>query len=75
MVRYAKRMLREAKSGELQGMAGVVIYDDGCTDDFWVMAPRTYNVRLLSDRMVGAIERLKHQLLDIRLGMEREDDG
>lgn len=73
MVKMCENLLADAKSGELQGVMGLVIYDNGNTDQFWADPPKQYHVTVISDRMVGALERMKHQVLRLRLGRELEE--
>ena len=73
LVTRFKALLEDAESGKLQGVVGVVIYDNGNSSDFWVSAPRGYNISLISDRIIGCLERIKYQLLSDRHNVEADD--
>lgn len=73
LVERCKALLEDAESGELQGIIGVVIYETSNTDEFWVPPPKGYHLNLVSDRIVGCIERIKYQLLSHRYNVEAED--
>ncbi len=68
-----KSLLKSAESGELQAIVGVVIYENGNSSEFWVGAPKDYHVNLVSDRIIGCIERIKYQLLSHRYNVDAED--
>lgn len=65
--------LIRAKTGDLVGIIGVVVYNDGTTSEFWTPAPKVYHVHLVSDRIVGCLERIKFQLLSRRYGVDAAD--
>lgn len=73
LVTRCKSLLEDAESGELQGICGVVIYENGNSSEFWVAAPKDYHVNLISDRIIGCIERIKYQLLSNRYNVDAED--
>ena len=73
LVEYAELLLKDAKTGKLQAIAGVVVFDNGNTADVWVNAPKGQRLDLHSDRMIGCLERVKFQLLAHRHGIETED--
>ncbi len=73
LVEYAETLLADAKSGLLQSIVGVVVFDNGSTCDIWVAAPVGYPVHLHSDRMIGCLERVKFQLMAHRHGLETPD--
>lgn len=73
LVERCKSLLKDAESGELQGIVGVVIYETGDTAEFWVAPPKGYHINLISDRIVGCIERIKYQLLSHRYNVDAED--
>ena len=66
LIESLKEMLADAESGTLVGCLGVAIYHDGKTDDFWVESQRAHDVTILSDRIVGSLERCKFLLLNRR---------
>ena len=68
-----KSLLQDAESGELQGILGVVIYENGNSSEFWVSAPKDYHINLISDHIIGCIERIKYQLLSSRYNVDAED--
>lgn len=63
LVEYLKDMLAEAERGEIQGIVGVIIYENGDTDTVWANPPKDYHVKVNCDRVIGCIERLKMELL------------
>ena len=71
-VEALEQLLDDAKKGNVQGAVGVVIFDDGSTDQFWYDPPKVYHTTVLSDRIIGAMERCKHKLLRVRT--DQEDD-
>jgi len=73
LVKRCKALLEEAESGEIQGIVGVVVYDTSSTSEFWVPPPKGYHINLISDRIVGCIERIKYQLLSHRYNVDAED--
>ena len=73
LVDYAELLLKDAKSGKLQAIAGVVVFDNGNTADIWISAPKGHPLALQSDRMIGCLERIKFQLIAHRHGIETED--
>lgn len=73
LVERCKTLLEDAESGEIQGIVGVVVYDSSITSEFWVPAPKGYHLNLVSDRIVGCIERIKYQLLSHRYNVDAED--
>ena len=74
LVARCKALLVDAESGELQGIVGVVVYDNGISSDFWVQAPKGYDISLISDRIIGCLERIKYQLLSDRYNVEVYDE-
>ena len=74
LITRCNALLEEAKSGELQGIVGVVIYENGNSSEFWVSAPKNYHLNLISDRIIGCIERIKYQLLSTRYNVDAEDN-
>ena len=75
-VSLAQRFLDDTKAGEVQGFVGVVIFDNGNVDQFWVDPPKRYHTTVVSDRMVGAMVRMQHKLMDIKCwGGHGEEDG
>lgn len=73
LVKQLEDLLKDAESGKLQAIVGVVIYENGNSSDFWVAPPKDYHVSILSDRIVGCIERIKYQLLSNRYNVDAED--
>lgn len=73
LVRWFKKGLEQAERGELQGIVGVVVYENGNSADFWVFAPKCYHTNLISDRIIGCFERIKYQLLSQRHNVDAED--
>lgn len=73
LVEWGERFLEDAKSGRLQSIVGVVVFENGNTSDIWIMAPDGYPVQIHSDRMIGCIERIKFQLIAHRHGIDTED--
>lgn len=73
LVEYAELLLKDAKSGTLQAIAGVVVFDNGNTGDIWISAPKGHPLAMQSDRMIGCLERVKFQLIAHRHGIETED--
>ncbi len=73
LVKRCEELLEDAESGEIQGIVGVVVYDTSSTSEFWVPPPKGYDVALVSDRIVGCIERIKYQLLSHRYNVDAED--
>ena len=73
LVERCKILLEEAESGEIQGIVGLVVYDVSNTSEFWVPPPKGYDVSLVSDRIVGCIERIKYRLLSHRYNVDAED--
>jgi len=73
LVERCQSLLEKAESGELQGIVGAVIYDNGNSGDFWVSAPSVYDISLISDRIIGCLERIKYQLLSDRHNVEADD--
>lgn len=73
LIEYAEKLLRDAKSGELQSIAGVVVFSEGTTSEIWISAPAGYPLHLHSDRMLGCLERLKFTLMAHRSGLDAED--
>lgn len=59
----------------VQGIVGVVVFDNGNTDQFWEEPPKVYHTTLVSDRIVGSLERCKFKLLDIRVMGEYAVEG
>ena len=70
MVSALEKLLEDAKEGTLQGMVGVAIFDDGTTDQFWYEPPKVYHTTVISDRIIGAMERCKHKLLKVRVDID-----
>ena len=73
LVEALENMLDDAKDGKLQGIIGTVIFDDGISSEFWVSPPKHYQVNVVSDRIIGCLERLKYQLLSMRYNVDAED--
>ncbi len=66
-------LLADAESGTIQSIVGVVICESGYSADFWVSAPKNYHLSIVSDRIIGCIERIKYQLLSRRHNIDVED--
>jgi len=73
LVERLEVLLKDAKSGEIQSIIGMVIYENGNPGDFWVAAPKGYHISIMSDRIIGCLERIKYQMLSTRHGIETED--
>ena len=73
LIARCKVLLADAESGEIQGIVGVVVYDISSTSEFWVPPPKGYHLNLVSDRIVGCLERIKYQLLSHRYNVDAED--
>lgn len=73
LVERCKSLLADAESGEIQAVVGVVVYETGYTSEFWVSAPKNYQLNIVSDRIVGCIERIKYALLSNRYNVDAED--
>ena len=73
LVSQIKKLLVDAESGKLQGMVGVVIYENGNSSETWTAPPKSYHLNLVSDRIIGCIERIKYQLLSHRYNVDAED--
>ena len=57
-VNFLERLLTRAKTGEVQGIVGVIIFDSGVADDFWYKPSKQWHTSIVSDRVVGALEAL-----------------
>lgn len=73
LVEQCERLLRDARSGEIQAIAGCLIYDSGCSSEFWVNSPQNRHIKLDSDRMIGCFERMKFQIIATRHSLEVPD--
>ena len=73
LVTRFKALLKDAESGELQGIVGVIVYDNSNPSEFWVSAPKDYHLNIVSDRIVGCLERIKYKLLSHRYNVDAED--
>lgn len=69
LVEQCEDLLKDAKSGKIQGIIGAVIHNDSSTSEYWVPAPNSYHVNIICDRMIGCLERIKYQLLSYRHGV------
>jgi len=58
---------------------GVMMFDDGLTDHYWIDGPKVYHTTVVSDRIIGCLERLKSRILLHRnaadLDQEVDPDG
>ena len=73
LIEWCRSALKDAESGEIQGILGVIIYDSAATSEFWTPPPGRYQINLVSDQIVGCIERIKYQLLSHRYNVDAED--
>jgi len=78
LIEYLQTQLADAESGHIQGVIGLVLLEDGTCADFWRNPAKAYQTNIVSDRVVGCLERIKFQMLSHRFGLEcaeEPDDG
>lgn len=63
LIDHFELQLERAKSGELQGHVGIIIFDDGTTSSAWVNPPKDYHTKIVSTRIIGEIEYMKAELM------------
>lgn len=73
LIAYLETLLEDARSGEVVSVAGALIFHGGNSSEFWVMADKSYDLHLHSDRLVGALERMKFQMMCHRQGIDTDD--
>ncbi len=54
--------LKQAKSGELQGIVGIKLFDDGYTSSFWSNTPKQYHTKINSCRIIGELHILQAEM-------------
>lgn len=62
-VAFVEGMLEDAKSGEIQGMCGVLIYENSHVSDFWCNPPKVYHTKITSRRVIGELECMKLEFM------------
>ena len=72
MIEMAEKLLADAKAGEIVGFVGCLMFKDQQVDDTWVESPHWWHTSVSSDRIIGALSRLKFRLLSFRC-LERAD--
>ena len=73
LIKHLKGLTKDAESGDLQGIIGVVIYEDGTTSDHWTAPPKSYQISIISDRVIGCLEGIKYQLFSGRFGINADN--
>lgn len=72
LINQLNELMELAKTGELQGWAGVFIFGSGTTDDGWIDPPKYYQTTVVSDRMIGALHRCIWKLCNCRWESEKQ---
>lgn len=70
LIKALESLLERAKTGELQGYVGLFMFNNQTVDEAWIETPKWWHTEISCDRAVGALERLKHKLLAIRVSDE-----
>ena len=63
LVRGLKHALKQAEDGVIVGFIGLYLFHNSQVGSVWVDTPRWWHTRISSDRVLGALERLKHHIL------------
>ena len=69
LIKSLEKLLREAKTGEVRGLAYVVNFDTGDTANGWV------NVDNNVMAIIGEVETLKYELMNNYVEMRNSTDG
>lgn len=74
LVNYLEELLADARAGEVVGIVGVAIFENRDTGPLWIPPPAVDRATAVDgDRILGALERLKFELLAGRYQVELED--
>lgn len=69
-----EKLLEDAKSGEVTGFVGVVMFHEGLIDYLWHDSIKLRpDSSVVGDRVIGALERLKFILMAERHGLDPFD--
>jgi len=73
LVKHLEGMMEQAKTGKMQGMVAVSIWDDGTTGNGWAGPPKCYHTTIVSRRIIGELEYMKLDLMTSGRWVEREE--
>lgn len=74
LVQRLEMLLEDAKRGEVVGFCGVLLFHEGQADYAWFDARLPgWDSSVVSDRVIGALERMKFLLLSERHQLDAKD--